>query len=48
MGGYDSDQYYNDNEDEDDDEGEYYGFSYHDKYKAKYGSSPWEGNNDDD
>jgi hypothetical protein len=49
MSGYDSDQYDNNEHSEDDDGwGEYYGLNYHDAYKARYGDSPWEGNNDDD
>ncbi len=47
MRGYDSDEYYSNDED-DNDWVEHFGLNYHDNYKANYGSSPWEGNNDDD
>jgi hypothetical protein len=47
MRGYDSDEYYSNDED-DNDWVEHFGLNYHDNYKANYGSSPWGGNNDDD
>ncbi len=48
MRGYDSDEYYSNDEDDDNGWVEHFGLNYHDNYKANYGSSPWEGNNDDD
>jgi len=48
MDGYDSDEYYN-NQDSDDNNGWVdYGLGYRENYRANYGSSPWDGNNDDD
>jgi hypothetical protein len=47
IGGYDSDHYYNDQDDGDRNGWVDYGLGYRGNYKANYGSSPWSGNNDD-
>jgi len=46
MGGYDSDQYDNDQDYKNDNGWINYGLGYRGNYKANYGCSPWSGNND--
>jgi hypothetical protein len=48
MGGYDSDRDDYDRDEDDCNGFVDYGLGYRGNYKANYGSSPWEGNNDDD